>query len=103
MFDGKRLKELRKRFGYSREKMGELLGISDSNIPRYESGKMTPSADIVARMAEVFNISADYLLRLTDDLEFRNDMELTEKELKVITAMRHGDRIDAIKLITEDE
>lgn len=102
-FEKERFKELRKRFSYSREKMGELLLISESNIPRYESGESVPSADIVARMAEIFNISADYLLGLSDTIEFHNDIELTEKEIKVINAMRYGTATDAIKLIIEGE
>lgn len=103
MFSGKRLRELRKQFGYSREKLGELLDISESNIPRYETGKSVPSSDILGRMAEVFNVSSDYLLGLTDTLEFQNDIDLTEKEIKIINAMRYGTPTDAIKLIVEDE
>lgn len=49
--------------------LNRLMGgeISQSYISKIESGRRLPSADIVAAMARVLGVSADYLLMLTDD------------------------------------
>jgi len=38
VYDGKRLKELRKEKGLSLKKMGKIFGMSDSGIRQYEIG-----------------------------------------------------------------
>lgn len=101
MFKGERLKELRKKYGYSREKLAELLNIGESNIPRYERGENTPSGDTVAKMAQILNVSSDYLLGLSETPSLNHDDELSTKEQQILNALRYGDRMDAIKLITE--
>jgi len=94
---------LRDDFGYSREKLAELLGIGESSIPRYERGENIPSADIVAKMAQLFHVSSDYLLGLTDQPNHNNDEVLTTKEQKILNTLRHGTLQDTLKLLVEDE
>ena len=59
-----RLKELRKAFGVSQEELASIIGVERSSIGKYESPKsnIMPSYDVLARLADYFGVSIDYLL-----------------------------------------
>jgi len=59
---GKRIKELRTRTGLSQQRLAELMGVSRPAISQMESGGRKVSADELARLADVLNVSADSLL-----------------------------------------
>lgn len=42
--------------------MAEILGVRRGSLYDYMNGVYPPNATIVARMSEVFNVAADYLL-----------------------------------------
>lgn len=57
-----RVRDLRKEHGWSQGELAEKIGADPAQISRYEAGRITPSADAVIRLAEVFAVSTDYLL-----------------------------------------
>jgi transcriptional regulator with XRE-family HTH domain len=59
---GERLKQLRRERGWSQADLAARIGADAGQISRYENGHMTPSAEAVAKIAEVLDVSADYLL-----------------------------------------
>ena len=61
-----RLKELRLAKGATQKNMAEWLGITERNYQRYEYGLVDPVASNVSRLADYFNVTADYLLGRTD-------------------------------------
>lgn len=65
---GKRLLEARKRKGISQEEMAKHLGTKGPAIGRYERDEMKPSIEVAAKMAEVLDVSLDYLVGKTDVL-----------------------------------
>lgn len=101
MIDGSRLKDLRVKFGYTKEEIAELLGIGVANIWRYETGKTDPSSQIVAGYARLFNVSADYLLGLADEMG-TPESDLSIPERRIISAYRRGDYRTAIKVILDE-
>jgi transcriptional regulator with XRE-family HTH domain len=64
---GQRLKECRKEAGETQAQLGELLAFYKSRISEIESGNSMATLDKVALICEHYNISADYLLGLTDE------------------------------------
>ena len=68
---GKRVKALRMGKGLTQEKLAEMLNISFSQISRIESGRSTPSIDVMIELAELFQVSLDYLI-LGRELETEN-------------------------------
>ena len=64
---GSRLKALRKSLGLSQSDFADELNIARSSVSEYESGKKIPSALVIAKIAQYFGVSADYLLGLTDN------------------------------------
>lgn len=47
--------------------LANKIGTSNVTICRYLNGERTPRLDVVSRIANVFQVSLDYLLGLTDD------------------------------------
>ena len=64
---GQRLRETRLQRGLSQQEAASRAGISMNSLYHYEKGNKVPSAVVLARLAEVLNVSTDYLLGLTDD------------------------------------
>ena len=62
-----RLKKLREDRKISQRTLARETGLSPAIISRYESGERTPTEDVIYKIARYFNVSADYLLGLTDD------------------------------------
>ena len=59
--------ELRKQNGLSQQDLADRLGVSRQDISRWETGAVQPLADSVKSLAQVFQVSTDYLLN--DDLD----------------------------------
>ncbi len=57
-----RVHELRKEHGWSQADLAGRIGADAAQISRYENGRITPSADVIVRLAETFDVSCDYLL-----------------------------------------
>ena len=58
------IKVLRKEHGWSQADLATRVGGDAGQISRYENGKITPSVDVVVRLAEIFDVNTDYLLCL---------------------------------------
>lgn len=58
---GKRLRELRKEKGLTQKELGEKIGVGRTTISEYESGKIVPRQDGLVKLAEVLNVTVDYL------------------------------------------
>lgn len=102
---GKRLRILRENKGYNQEKLAKLCGLSTSTIGMYEQGRRQPDNDTLVKLADIFDVSIDYLLGKTevkkyespyeDELEkvlFSKAKELTDEEKKAVLGV-----INAIK------
>lgn len=61
-----RLKELREEMGISQYEFARRLGVAQSTVGGWESGKREPSFDTLKKIAEFFNTSVDYLLGRTN-------------------------------------
>lgn len=57
-----RLKELRKAEKLTQRDMAEKLNIVQPSYIRYENGTAEPSQETLVKIAEIFDVSVDYLL-----------------------------------------
>ena len=62
-----RILSLRKERGLKQEEVADQTGIGYRSYRRYEAGEREPNASTVVILADYFNVSADYLLGLTDE------------------------------------
>ena len=61
-----RLKEQRKLYGFTQREMAERLGVSQPSYIRYENGTAEPSQASLVKIADIFDVSVDYLLGRAD-------------------------------------
>lgn len=61
-----RLKELRIERGLKLKEVAEYMNVTIRAISRYEDGTREPSVDMIVKFCKLYNVSADYLLGLTD-------------------------------------
>ena len=59
---GARLKELRKQKGWTQKELANQLDISFSHLNKYESGMHIPPIEKLIQLAEIFNVTLDYLV-----------------------------------------
>lgn len=59
--------KLRKQFGWSQEELAEKMNISRQSVSKWESTNSIPDINKIIRMAEIFGVSTDYLLK--DEME----------------------------------
>lgn len=72
---GKRLKELRNKIGLYQKDIASELGVTPEAISNWERGKTEPTYEQLILIADIFNVSLDYLLGRTD----KNQIELEQK------------------------
>ncbi len=61
------LKQLRKEHGYTQTDLAKLIGMEQNNYSKYERGEREIGRKTIIKLCQVYNISADYLLGLTDE------------------------------------
>lgn len=82
----------------TQQELADLIGINQSQLQRYLSGRSEPTAAVVARMARRLSVSADYLLGLVDR---PSEMiaELSRDELALLDVIKNGVSFEAIQAL----
>lgn len=62
-----KLKSLRKEHNLTLKQTSSALGLTTSAFSNYENGIREPSLDCLRNICKLFNVSADYLLDLSDE------------------------------------
>lgn len=60
----------RKKNGWSQEELAEMLSVSRQSVSKWESAQAVPDLTRIIKMAEIFSVSTDYLLK--DEIEEGN-------------------------------
>ena len=84
---GLRLKELREKNGYTQESLAQKLNTSRSRIGMYEQGKRQPDFEMQEAIADLFNVSLDYLFgREEETILIEGENRDREQALKLYEA-----------------
>lgn len=62
-----RLRRVRVSRNLTQRELGEKVGLSQQAIPQIETGSNKPSIDTLLKLSKALEVSADYLLGLTDE------------------------------------
>ncbi len=84
---GEVLKRLRQEAELTQQQLAEKINLSKANVSKYEANLVEPNLDTLRLIAEVFNVSSDYLLEKTNIPSF-DCLSLNAHEEKVILAYR---------------
>ena len=94
---GERLLKARKKKELTRVELGKLCGITGRTIQNYELGHVTPNRiDVSQRLADVLDISVDYLI-----YGEKEETELTDEDKKEILA--HASALFAGGKLSDEE
>ena len=93
MILAERIKQLRKEKGWSQDELAQHSGVDGRQISRYENGRITPSVDVVIKLAKTLGVSTDYLLLEQTPRNVVTTPEAVELErLKGVDQLNEQDR-----------
>lgn len=75
----KKIVQLRKERNLTQKELARIVGVHFSHMSRYERGISLPSVDVVKKLAQMFHVSADYLL--FDDSQAMVPADIIDQEL----------------------
>ena len=74
-----RIKQLRQEKNWSQAQLAQQMGIHQKQVSAYERGRNVPSTEVLVKLAEIFNVSLDYL---TFDVEGQSaKVNIKDREL----------------------
>lgn len=95
-----RLRERRLGSDLTQEQLAQKIGTDVKQISRWESGKFAPNLETLVLIARALNVSADYLLGISDDPSPHMRIDnMSDEERAVVAAMRRGDDKAVMKII----
>lgn len=62
-----RLRQLRLEKGTTQKQICDYLGLTRNALGNYEAGIREPSIDVIIRLCDYFDVSADYLIGRLDE------------------------------------
>ena len=80
---GNTLKTLRQKENMTQAQLSQKLDLTKSVISAYETGLRMPSYDVLIHIAQIFNVSTDYLL----GLEHPQEIDLSGLSSEEVTAL----------------
>ena len=83
---GKFIAACRKKAGLTQQQLAAQLGITKSVVSFYELQSRSPSPEVLAKLAQIFHVSADYLLGL-DTRETIDVSGLAEKDISALRSL----------------
>lgn len=90
---GEKIKEFRQKRGLSQKQLGELCGMADSAIRRYENGRAKPKLETLERIIEALDLSTAetkeiYLSSCSSFGAFWDDDERKQNESELLNSFR---------------
>ncbi len=108
---GERLRKVREDKGLKQNYVAKLLGITNQALSNWERGERDPDTPTLHRLAEIYGVSADYLLGITNDPKGKAStmdiLDILERnKLKLIAAGRPltpQQRLNLIRALDQDK
>lgn len=98
----RRLRELREENNYTQQEIASKIGLTKGAYGCYKRGISVPDAHTLLQLADIFDVTTDYLLGRVDNKKPLEDMsgkehdaiklaeQLTDEQLELITKMAFG-------------
>ena len=91
---GTRIKIQRMKLNLTQKDLSFQLGLTPKIISFYENEERTPPADILIKLSQIFGVTTDYLLGLSDhdqSLKNRSMISVSKEEENIINLLRKLD------------
>ena len=83
----KRLKELREEKGYLQKFVADKIGVRSNTLSGYENGTRSPDPDLILKLAELYEVSTDYLLGRTNNRNGKVEDDIDEELKEILSEM----------------
>lgn len=80
---GSTLKKIRKNHGITQERLAKILGVTGTNISKYENNAVTPPLEIMCSISDYFKIPLDTLCG-TETSESISTAGLTKEQVSIV-------------------
>jgi transcriptional regulator with XRE-family HTH domain len=101
-FQGSRLKEAREKKGLKQKELAALTGINEMHLSRLENDKSEPLAGYLEILATHLDVTADYLLGLTDQPNKPyGDAHLSDEERAMVEILRRKGWNGVLRLVAD--
>ena len=102
---GEKIKEIRKLRNLNQEQLAELASLNRVTVAKYESGRVEPGAQALARIADALEVSTDILLGREEppDMNVQSPTPKTEEAIFIsggVDAMPPEERAKAKTIMT---
>lgn len=87
---GQLITELRRKNNMTQRELAEKLGISSSNLSKWEHGSLTPSVEALNKIAEIFQITGDDLLHPEETLQRLQQGEANTSSLQTTSPTKRS-------------
>ncbi len=91
------IKKLRKEKDITQEQLAEYLGISSRAVSQWECGKTMPDISQLPVIANIFNVTTDYLLGVNVDEKSKIINEIIKKARKLTIANKHTEATSVLR------
>lgn len=85
-----RIAELRKKAGYTQGQLGEILGISQQAISKYENSDENISGDVLSAMSKIFKVPIDDILH--EEKNIQKDYDIKKEILDLYRSLDQYNR-----------
>ena len=91
-----RIKELRNELGLKQEDLAGRIGVSHSNLSKYESEAHYPPKEVWIKLAQIFGVSIDYLMGISDVRNSTETYNTTDNITEEDYLRKVGNRISMV-------
>lgn len=89
-----KVKELRKKNGYSQEKLASILNVHQTAISQWETGRTSPDIAIAEQIADLFGVTIGYVLGKEEQgINIENIIPLKTKKIPLLGEIACGEPI----------
>lgn len=98
---GTRIQELRKNSKLSQTDLADKIGVSKSQMIRYENKGVQPPADILSKLADIFSTSIDFLMHGNNDQKAQATLKNNEllNQFRQVEELPEDEQITVLKFL----
>jgi transcriptional regulator with XRE-family HTH domain len=99
---GKRIQDLRKKQELNQTELAKRVGMSLTQLQRYENKDVQPPADVLKRLADLFGVSIDYIVNGTAQEKASNTLldAALIKQFQEIELLPNDEKETLLKVVT---
>lgn len=98
-----RLRELRKSKGISLKELGAIVGVAESTMSLYESGKRQPDYETLLKLSEYYGVTVDYLLRGSEEEQLPEELVILNRKARNWSPEKRKQLLDMARIMFKED